>query len=187
MDSELYVSELKETYKTYLKTITGRKNLYSRAMSAIINGNSPTKKLCLTITREIFEEENNPCYLFLDDVEISIKLLKLLKNGIEGKIKFEEFKNHFFSISKVFKFIFEISKLYSEKKQYWGEFIHLFLFKKKFKNEYLNSKSLNIGKNIIITTYDNFIEKVKEEYDDKKAQQMNLKKFLLILMKEQKI
>ena len=179
MDPELYISELKETYKTYLKTVTGRKNLYSRAMSAIINENNLTKKLSLTITRDIFEEENSPCVLFLDDVEISNKLLKLLKEGMEGKLNFEEFKAQFFSLSKVFKFVYEISQLYSGKKEYWGEFIHLFLFKKKFKDEYLNSKSMKVGKNKIVVTYDNFIKKIKDEYDDKKEPEEEFKKIFI--------
>ena len=179
MESELYINKLKETYKNYLKTIKGRKNLYSRAMSAIINDKSPTIKLCLTITREIFEEENNPCYLFLDDAEISNKLLELLKKGIEGEVKFEEFRNQFFSLSKVFKFIYEISKLYSGKEEYWGEFINLFLFKKKFKSEYLYSKSLNVGKNKIFISYDNFIEKIKNEYVEKKEPQDEFKKIFV--------
>ena len=54
MESELYINKLKETYKNYLKTIKGRKNLYSRAMSAIINDKSPTIKLCLTIILAIY-------------------------------------------------------------------------------------------------------------------------------------
>ena len=176
MDSKIYINKLKETYKNYLKAITGRRNLYSRAMSAIINDNSPTKKLCLTITREIFEEENNPYYLFLDDIKISNKLLELLKKGIEGQVNFEEFKNQFFSLSKVFKFIYEISKLYSGKEEYWGEFINLFLFKKKFKDEYLNSKSLNVGKNKIFLSYDYFIEIIKNEYNDDKEAEEEFKK-----------
>ena len=133
MDSKIYINKVKETYKNYLKAITGRRNLYSRAMSAIINDNSPTKKLCLTITREIFEEEKNPYYLFLDDIKISNKLLELLKKGIEGQVNFEEFKNQFFSLSKVFKFIYEISKLYSGKEDIGENSLTYFYLKKNLK------------------------------------------------------
>ena len=97
MDSELYVKELKEAYITYLNSINGRKNLYSRAMSEIINANSKTKKLSLTIIREIFEDKNNICCLFLNDKEISIKLIELLRKGIQEEIEFHKFISEFFS------------------------------------------------------------------------------------------
>ena len=168
MDSELCLKNLKEIFISYLKNISGRKNLYSRAMSAIINSNSKTKKLCLAITREIFEDENNACYLFLNDKEISNKLLNLLKNGIEIEIKFDHFISEFFSLSKVFEFVFKISKAYSRKEDYWGECIELFLFKKKFKSDYINNILFMFGKNKINITYDDFFEKIKDNYDNTK-------------------
>ena len=168
MDSELHSKELKEIYISYLKTINGRKNLYSRAMSAIVNTNSKTKKLCLTITREIFEDENNACCLFLNDKEISNELLNLLKKGIESEIDFDQFISEFFRLSKVFEFVFNLSKTYSRKADYWGECIELFLFKKKFKKDYMNSVLFMFGQKNIDITYDDLIEKIKDNYDNTK-------------------
>jgi len=148
MDSELYVKELKEAYITYLNSINGRKNLYSRAMSEIINANSKTKKLSLTIIREIFEDKNNICCLFLNDKEISIKLIELLRKGIQEEIEFHKFISKFVNLSKALEFIYKISELYCGKEDFWGECIHLFLFKKQFKNEYLNGNSFMIKKKV---------------------------------------
>ena len=167
MNSELYVKELKEAYITYLNSFKGRQNLYSRAMSAIINTNSKTKKLCLTIIREIFEDQNNVCNVFLNDIEISNKLLELLKKVIKDEIEFDQFISEFFGLSKVFEFIYKISQLYYGKEDYWGECIHLFLFKKRFKNEYLNNNSFMIEKKNIKITYDNFIKNIKDKYINK--------------------
>ena len=109
MEQEL--KELEHSYKTYLEKFSGRKQLYSRAMGAIINTNSKTKKFCLIIIRELFENENKPDCLFLNDIEISKKLMFLLKKGINEDIILDKFISEFFSLSKVFQFLYETSKL----------------------------------------------------------------------------
>ena len=173
MEQDLYIN-LREAYSTYLQKFKGRKILYNLAIGAIFQEKSKTKKLCLTIVREIFKDENDIYFIFFNDKEISEKLLLLLTKGIKEEIEFDTFLLKFFSISKIFEFIYQISKYYSflfsaYKEDYWGEFIELFLFEKLFKKEYLNKLLDMVGLTQIQITYDNFIELIKNKYDEKKG------------------
>ena len=141
MDSEKDIDALKKAYETYLNQFRDRKNLYQRALMVTVNTKSKVKRLCLTITREIFEDEKKPCCLFFKDKELSDKLIKLLTKGLEEEIEFEDFMTKFFGLSQALEFIFKISFYYScldsvFKEEYCGENINLFLFEKKFKDEY---------------------------------------------------
>lgn len=171
MDSEKCINALKKAFETYLNQFSGRKNLYQRAGMVIINNKSKVKRLCLTITREIFEDDKKACCLFLKDKELSDKLIELLKNGLEEEIEFKDFMTKFFGLSQALKFIFKISEYYSSlsfkfKEEYCGENINLFLFEKKFKDEYVNNLFEAKGIKKIEITFDDFIEKIKNnKYD----------------------
>ena len=182
MELEECILDLKKAYVSYLEKFNGRKNLYNRATIVIVNIKSQTKKLCLAITREIFEDENDACCLILNDKELSSKLMKLLKQGFEEEIKFDEFKNKFFGLSETFEFIYKLSEYYSHlppriNEEYYGEYIPLFLFEKKFKNEYLNFVLESVGIKSVKITFNNFIEKIKNnKFDDKNKILDELKK-----------
>ena len=138
MESETHIDALKKAYETYLNKHSGRKNLYQRAGMVIVNEKSKVKRLCLTIAREIFEDDKKACCLFLKDKELSDKLIKLLTKGLEEEIEFEDFKTKFFGLSQALEFIFKISEYYSIfslkfKEEYCGENINLFLFEKSSK------------------------------------------------------
>ena len=182
MEPEEYIHALKKTYVSYLQKFKGRKNLYNRATIVIVNIKSQTKKLCLAITREIFEDENNVCCLFLNDKELSSKLMELLKKGFEEDIEFDEFKNKFFGLSETFEFIFKLSEYYcflvkKINEEYYEEYIPLFLFEKKFKDKYLNILLDSVGIEKVQITFKNFIEKIKNnKFDDKNKTFDELKK-----------
>lgn len=148
MDSELYVKELKEAYITYLNSINGRKNLYSRAKSAIINANSKTKKLSLTIIREIFEDKNNICCLFLNDKEISIKLIELLRKGIQEEIEFHKFISEFLTYPKLLNLFIKFQNYIVEKKITGENAFIFFYLKKNLKMNILIVIHLLLKKNI---------------------------------------
>ena len=172
MESETHIDALKKAYETYLNKHSGRKNLYQRAGMVIVNEKSKVKRLCLTIAREIFEDDKKACCLFLKDKELSDKLIKLLTKGLEEEIEFEDFKTKFFGLSQALEFIFKISEYYSIfslkfKEEYCGENISLFLFEKKFKDEYINCFFKPIGIEKIKITFNNFIEKIMNNKFDR--------------------
>ena len=172
MESETHIDALKKAYETYLNKHNGRKNLYQRAGMVIVNEKSKVKRLCLTIAREIFEDDKKACCLFLKDKELSDKLIKLLTKGLEEEIEFEDFKTKFFGLSQALEFIFKISEYYSIfslkfKEGYCGENINLFLFEKKFKDEYINCFFKPIGIEKIKITFNNFIEKIMNNKFDR--------------------
>ena len=172
MESETHIDALKKAYETYLNKHSGRKNLYQRAGMVIVNEKSKVKRLCLTIAREIFEDDKKACCLFLKDKELSDKLIKLLTKGLEEEIEFEDFKTKFFGLSQALEFIFKISEYYSIfslkfKEGYCGENINLFLFEKKFKDEYINCFFKPIGIEKIKITFNNFIEKIMNNKFDR--------------------
>ena len=172
MESETHIDALKKAFETYLNKYSGRKNLYQRAGMVIVNEKSKVKRLCLTIAREIFEDDKKACCLFLKDKELSDKLIKLLTKGLEEEIEFEDFKTKFFGLSQALEFIFKISEYYSIfslklKEEYCGENISLFLFEKKFKDEYINCFFKPIGIEKIKITFNNFIEKIMNNKFDR--------------------
>ena len=81
MDSS--VNQLKELCEIYLEKFNNRRNFCTRVSNAIDKENSKTKKLCLTLVKEIFANEKAPYCLFLNNKELSMRLLELLQQGIE--------------------------------------------------------------------------------------------------------
>jgi hypothetical protein len=140
---EQVLGNLLNTYKECLREQTNRKDLYDRALYAIVTEKSKTKKFSLTIVREIFKDIKKPCWLFLNDYEISIKFLKLFERGIVENMPYDTFIKELFKLSAAFEFIYNIAKCYynlifRNMKDYCGEYMHLFLFKTNFKDQYIN-------------------------------------------------
>ena len=165
--------ELKNALETHLKKYNCKRNLNQRLENAIKFENSATKKLCLIISKEIYEDDKNICSLFFNDRELSNDFLILLRKGIEKDIDFDTFINELINLSKILKFIYHTSINYyyltsENKEKYFGENIELFLFKKKFKCEYLYSILFAIGEKNIRINYEYFIESIKKKYNDSK-------------------
>ena len=165
---EQVLGNLLNTYKECLREQTNRKDLYDRALYAIVTEKSKTKKFSLTIVREIFKDIKKPCWLFLNDYEISIKFLKLFEKGIVENMPYDTFIKELFKLSAAFEFIYNIAKCYynlifRNMKDYCGEYMHLFLFKTNFKDQYINKILDNKGINNIKITYNDFIEKIKNK------------------------
>ena len=185
MDLGVSIKELKEICITYLERFNNKRKFLSQISNAIDKVNSNTKKLCFSIIKEIFENENNPYYLFLDDKEVSNKIIKLLKKGIEEEIAFNNFKTELFDLSIDIEFIYKLSELYSNcfsknADDYWGEYLNFFIFEKKFKIEYINKVLYHIGIEDNEKDYKNFLMKIKNKYDNKKQFNDELKKIFII-------
>ena len=165
--------ELKNALETHLKKYNCKRNLNQRLENAIKFENSATKKLCLIISKEIYEDDKNICSLFFNDRELSNDFLILLRKGIEEDIDFDTFINELINLSKILKFIYHTSINYyyltsENKEKYFGENIELFLFKKKFKCEFLYTILFAIGEKNIRINYEYFIESIKKKYNDSK-------------------
>lgn len=165
--------ELKNALETHLKKYNCKRNLNQRLENAIKFENSATKKLCLIISKEIYEDDKNVCSLFFNDRELSNDFLILLRKGIEEDIDFDTFINELINLSKILKFIYHTSINYyyltsENKEKYFGENIELFLFKKKFKCEFLYTILFAIGEKNIRINYEYFIESIKKKYNDSK-------------------
>ena len=165
--------ELKNALEIHLKKYNCKRNLNQRLENAIKFENSATKKLCLIISKEIYEDDKNICSLFFNDRELSKDFLILLRKGIEEDIDFDTFINELINLSKILKFIYHTSINYyyltsENKEKYFGENIELFLFKKKFKCEYLYSILFAVGEKNIRINYEYFIESIKKKYNDSK-------------------
>ena len=179
MDSS--VNQLKELCEIYLEKFNNRRNFCTRVSNAIDKENSKTKKLCLTLVKEIFANEKAPYCLFLNNKELSMKLLELLQQGIEEEIEFNSFQSEFFRLSIDLEFIYKISEFYAHyfsknKEDYWGECIGLFVFEKNFKSEYINNLLNMINLKYNGTTYDYFLIKIKNKYNKSNQFQDELEK-----------
>ena len=178
MDASLI--KLKESCTIYLKNFNNRRKFNSQISHAITLDKSETKKLCLILIKEIFEKENEPYYLFLNDKELSNKLLELIIKGIDEKIEFEPFKSQLFSLSIDLEFMYKISEFYyryylKKKDDYWGECLNLFIFQKKFKSENINNLLNTLGIKYNAKTYDDFLIKIKNKYNKSKDFEVELK------------
>ena len=69
--------ELKNALEIHLKKYNCKRNLNQRLENAIKFENSATKKLCLIISKEIYEDDKNICSLFFNDRELSYEFLIL--------------------------------------------------------------------------------------------------------------
>ena len=170
---DLSVMLLKEACETYLKKFNNRRNFHSQITSAIGKDKSKTKKLCLTLIDGIFKNEKEPYFLFLNDKELSIKLLNLIIKGIKEEIEFESFKLQLFSLSIDVEFIYKISEFYilccsKNTDDYWGEYINIFIFEKKFKPEYINNLLNMIGIKYNVKTYNDLLIKIKNKFNKSK-------------------
>ena len=170
---DLSVMLLKEACETYLKKFNNRINFHSQITSAIGKDKSKTKKLCLTLIDGIFKNEKEPYFLFLNDKELSIKLLNLIIKGIKEEIEFESFKLQLFSLSIDVEFIYKISEFYfhcfsKNTDDYWGEYINIFIFEKKFKPEYINNLLNMIGIKYNVKTYNDLLIKIKNKFNKSK-------------------
>ena len=178
MDASLI--KLKESCTIYLKNFNNRRKFNSQISHAIEIDKSKTKKLCLILIKEIFEKENEPYYLFLNDKELSNKLLELIIKGIDEKNEFEPFKSQLFSLSIDLEFMYKISEFYyryylKKKDDYWGECLNLFIFQKKFKSENINNLLNTLGIKYNAKTYDDFLIKIKNKYNKSKYLDVELK------------
>ena len=165
--------QLKELCENYLKKFNNKRNFNSRISNAIDKDNSKTKKLCLTLIKEIFETENEPYYLFLNNKNLSNKLLKIIIKGIKEEIDFNSFKLQLFNLSIDLEFIYKISEFYyhcfsKNMDEYLGQYLNLFIFQKKFKSEYINNLLNMIGIKYKVKTYEDFLIKIKNKYNKSK-------------------
>ena len=162
--------KLKELCENYLTKFNNRRNFDSRISNAIDKDNSRTKKLCLTLIKDIFEDEKDPYHLFLNEKELSDKLLELIIKGIKEEIEFNTFKLQLFSLSIDLEFVYKISESYyhcfsKNTNEYWGQYLNLYIFQKKFKSEYINNLLNKIGIKYNVKAYDEFLAKIKSKYN----------------------
>ena len=97
----------------YLQKESGRTNLFSRCIRALLNTNLDKIKFLILFGQVMLDKSYNyNKQVILNDINITNSIIKLINEAYNNNLDDDSFKNQFFNLSKTIYFFYQISKLY---------------------------------------------------------------------------
>ena len=140
----------------YLQKESGRTNLFSRCIRALLNTKLDKIKFLILFGQEMLDKSYNyNKQVILNDINITNSIIKLINEAYNNNLDDDNFKNQFFNLSKTIYFFYQISKLYTNlfsNETKLHEIFTCLIFKKicdEDKNDYINSLGIFVTDNKI--------------------------------------